>query len=127
MRKINLIALFAAIVASGCETTGDGYLTHSDHRLTGSERAAVQAGMDSYFKAPVSLSNLKATYRLSDGSIPVCGYVTAQVGGKTSPPALFAGTLSGSGFSPLRIPGKGQDPQRIATVRAFCSAEQISI
>lgn len=119
-------------MATGCETIdggGDGYLTHSNHRLTAAERAAVEAGMRNYLKVPVTLSGLKSSYRLSDGSIAVCGYVSGRSGRATAP-ALFAGTLaapSSASFMPLKIPGKGQDPQRIATVRAHCQAEQINI
>lgn len=132
--RILPLALFGACLAmAGCETLdegGDGYLTHSHHRLTSSERAAVETGMRNYLKVPVSLNGLKSSYRLSNGAVAVCGYVSGHSGGKASPPALFAGTLAAAGsssFVPLRIPGKGQDPQRIATVRAFCQAEQISI
>lgn len=131
MRMMTMAMLCASLLVAGCETMdeGGGYLTHSEHRLTASERAAVQAGMHSYLKVPVSVSGLKSSYRLSDGAVAVCGYVTGQSGGKSTMPSLFAGTLAsrGGAFTPLRIPGQGQDPRRIATVRAFCQAEQIGI
>lgn len=109
---------------------GDGYLTHTDHSLTSAERAGVQVAMNGYLKTQASLSGLRTSYRLSDSMVAVCGYVSAVVKGMQSPPAIFAGTFAGPGstnFVPLRVPGKGQDPQRIATVRAFCHAEQIDI
>lgn len=128
MRISSIAALCLSLAAAGCETIdGDGYLTHSSHRLNAAERAAVQAGMNAYLRVPVSLSGLRASYRLDGGAIAVCGYASGQVGGKATPPAIFAGSLIGGRFSPLRVPGKGQDPQRIATVRAFCQAEQVSI
>lgn len=133
MRKMLAPVLLAGLVLAGCETMdggGDGYLTHSDHRLTSSERTAVEAGLRNYLKVPVSVSGLKTSYRLSDGGVVICGYVVGQVRGRAAPPALFSGTLAAPGsasFTPLRVPGKGQDPQRIAAVRAFCQAEQINI
>ncbi|MEW9838656.1 hypothetical protein [Mesorhizobium marinum] len=76
------------------------------------------------------MSGLHASYRLADGRVAVCGYVSGRSGGKATSPALFAGSLAAPGsrnFTPLRVPGKGQDTQRIATVRAYCQAEQINI
>lgn len=129
MRLLTAIVASAGMLAAGCvEMTGDdGYLTHTEHTLTAAQRASVQAGMSGYLKVPVQLSGLRASYLLSDGTVPVCGYVSATVNGKTSPPALFAGTLSGGAFAPYKVPGQGQDPARIATVRAFCQAQHIQI
>lgn len=127
------LPILAAVLltAAGCvEMEGDGWLTHSDHRLTGGDKAAVEAGMASYLKGPVQLSDLQASYSLSDGSVPVCGYVSTTKDGRPTMPALFAGTLtspSGRTFMPCRVPGAGQDPQRIATVRAFCQSHHIAI
>lgn len=129
MRKLTFAALGACLLAAGCETTdgGSGYLTHSSHSLTASDRTIVEARMNSYLKIPASVSGLKSSYRLADGAVAVCGYVSS-LNQPSIPPALFAGTLQPSGsFVPLSVKGKGQDPQRIATVRAFCAAEQISI
>lgn len=127
MQKFVILGL-AAFMLSGCETTdgGDGYLTHSSHSITAAERAAIQSGMQTYLKIPVSLSALKASYDLNAGSVVICGNVSAN----GTPPVPFAGTLAApdSGvFVPLRTPGQGRDPARIARVRAFCSAAQISI
>ena len=130
MRILPIAVLGLCLGAAGCETIdegGDGYLTHSEHRLTGTERAAVEAGMRNYLKVPIALSGLKSSYRLSNGAVAVCGYVSGQSGGTSTLPSLFAGTLLAGRFVPLKTPGKGQDPQRIATVRAHCQAEQISI
>lgn len=133
MKNMPIAALCVCLAAAGCETMeegGSGYLTHSEHRLTSAERAGIQAAMSSYVRTPVSLSGLRASYRLSNGTVAVCGYVSGLGGGKSTLPSLFAGTLAGpdsTSFTPLRVPGKGQDPQRIATVRAYCQAEQINI
>ncbi|HEY6632986.1 MAG TPA: hypothetical protein VIZ90_16170 [Rhizobiaceae bacterium] len=128
--RMTLPALMCAVLASGCETideSGGGYLTHSSHRLTAQERASVETGMRAYLKVPVAFSGLSASYRLADGGVAVCGYVSGSISGKSTPPSLFGGTLLGSSFVPLRVPGKGQDAQRIAAVRAFCQSEQINI
>lgn len=131
MRISSILALGLCLAAAGCETVeggGDGYLTHSDHRLTAPERAAVETGMRNYLKVPTSVTGLQSSYQLSDGSVVVCGYASGMVQGKWTAPSIFAGTLNKTtGFSPLRIPGKGKDPNRIAAVRAYCQAEQINI
>ncbi|WP_156465008.1 hypothetical protein [Mesorhizobium sp. Root552] len=128
MRSIIPIVICAGLALSGCETTGgDGYITHSDHNLTASERAAVTNAMQNYLKVPVTVSSLKASYDLNTSAVIVCGYVAGLVAGKPTPPSVFGGTLSSQSFVPLKVGGKGQDPQRIATVRAFCQAAHISI
>lgn len=128
MRSIIPIVFCAGLALSGCETTGgDGYITHSDHNLTASERAAVTSAMQGYLKVPVTLSGLEASYDLNSSALIVCGYVSGVVAGRPTPPSVFGGTLSGKSFVPLKVGGKGQDPQRIATVRAFCQAAHISI
>lgn len=131
MRSIIPSVIFIFLSAAGCTTAGDdGYITHSEHNLTASERAAVDRAMRNYLKVPVSISGLQSSYDLQTGSVVVCGYVSGNVGGRPTPPSLFAGTLQSPGsadFVPLKVSGKGQDPQRIATVRAFCQAGQVSI
>lgn len=131
MRISSNLALCLCLAAAGCETMdggGDGYLTHSDHRLTAAERAAVDARMRSYIKVPVTLSGLQASYRMSTGTVSVCGYASGLVRGRWTTPAIFAGTIDGAGrFTPLNVPGQGKDPKRVAAVRAHCQAEQINI
>ncbi len=131
MRYSFLGLALVLMAAAGCvDMEGDGRLTHSDHRLTAGEKAGIEAGMASYLKGPVQLSGLRAAYNLSDGSVPVCGYVAIMKDGRPTTPALFAGTLTspaGRTFMPYRAPGAGQDPQRTATVRAFCQSHHIVI
>lgn len=127
MRKALIPLLLVSLGIAGCETTdgGSGYLTHSDHRLSASERAAVGTAMENYLRVPVTVSGLKASYDLNAGTVAVCGHVA----GRGTAPVPFAGTLSAPGsrhFVPLRTPGKGKDQQRIATVRAFCQAAHIN-
>lgn len=83
--------------------------------------------MQSYLKIPITISGLSASYDLNTSAVIVCGYVSGLVAGKPTPPSIFGGTLSSQSFVPLRVSGKGQDPQRIATVRAFCQAAHVSI
>lgn len=130
MRILPIAMLGLCLGAAGCETIddgGDGYLTHSEHRLTASERSAVESRMASHVKVPVTLSGLKSSYRLSTGTVAVCGYVSGLSGGKWTSPTVFGGTLAAGRFTPFNAPGQGKDPQRIAAVRAYCQAEQISI
>ena len=128
MRSIIPIIICACLALSGCETTGgDGYITHSDHNLTAPERAAVTSAMQSYLKVPITISGLAASYDLNTSAVIVCGYVSGLVAGKPTPPSIFGGTLSSQSFMPLKVGGKGQDPQRIATVRAFCRAAHVGV
>lgn len=131
MRPLMPIVLAITLATAACmeiDTSG-GDISHSEHRLSAAERASVEAGMAGYLKIPVTLSGLKTSYILANGNVAVCGYVSGVVNGKASPPALFGGTLPQGGgmFAPYRVPGQGQDPARIATVRAFCQGQQISI
>lgn len=129
MKLQTVFAAFILTALAGCVDGFDdngGYLTHSDHRLSRAETAQIQSRMDNYLKQPTHLSGLRATYRMSDGVVPVCGYVTDG----RAPPALFGGVLGagqGGVFVLHNIPGKGQDPARIASVRAFCNAHHIAI
>ena len=83
--------------------------------------------MQSYLKVPITISGLAASYDLNTSAVIVCGYVSVFVAGKPTPPSIFCGTLSSQSFMPLKVGGKGQDPQRIATVRAFCQAAHVGI
>ncbi|VDC24718.1 hypothetical protein XINFAN_01278 [Pseudogemmobacter humi] len=129
MRLSFILSPLMVLVCTACvDPGGDGVLTHSEHSLTAADRARIEAGMAGYLKTPVQLSGLRSSYGLGDGNVQVCGYVTTVTGGRTPPPALFAGTLLSSGpFVPYRVPGAGQDPQRIAAVQAFCRSQQIEI
>lgn len=125
MRRMTPVALLAAVALAGCmDEGGDGYITHSDHRLSSAERASIQAGLQQATGEPVAaLSGLQATYVLANGSTAVCGYLVPA--GKL--PSLFGGTIKNGVFTIFRAPGRGQDPQRIAQVRAFCASQQITI
>ncbi|MCB5409953.1 hypothetical protein [Pseudogemmobacter faecipullorum] len=123
------LSLLLLSTLAGCvdEAGGNGgYLTHSEHQLNMAETAQVQSRMSSLLKQPVQLSGMKATYRLSDGAVPICGYVSNGA----SAPAIFGGVLNrgeGGAFAPYNAPGKGQDPARIAAVRGFCLTHHIAM
>ncbi|MDQ2065385.1 hypothetical protein Q9295_03290 [Xinfangfangia sp. CPCC 101601] len=130
MRIIPILAVTAALFTAGCvdemvsdlSVANSATISHTDHKLTTAEQVKIQSGMASYLNTPVVVSGLDASYRLQDGLITVCGYATG--GG---PQSIFAAHLVGGQFQPVRIPGKGQDPARIAAVRQYCQANNIRI
>ncbi len=123
MRKPTAAAILAVLATAACMDEGTGQITHTAHRLTGTEQATVQAGLQQILGQPVVLSGLQASHVLATGNQAVCGYV-APAG---STPAMFGGTLNKGVFTLFPASGKGQDPERIATVRAFCKVQQITI
>ena len=74
MRSIIPTIMFIFLGAAGCTTAGgDGYITHSEHDLTSSERVAVDRAMRNYLKVPVSISGLQSSYDLETTNVVAAG------------------------------------------------------
>ncbi len=132
MKVQAILIILSSLAISGCETTGDGVLTHTSYAMTAQDRAVVQSTLQSKLKAPgLVVEHLQASEHLDSGAITVCGYVsgTTPSGGRTKP-AVFGGTFatnSRTSFGLFGGGGSGQDAGRAAAVRGICMANGISI
>jgi hypothetical protein len=126
------LVLLSMLAVSGCETTGDGVLTHTSYAMTAQDRAVVHSTLQSKLKARgLVVEHLQASEHLDSRMVIVCGYVSGATasGGRTKP-AVFGGTFTTTGrtsFSLFGGGGSGQDSNRTAAVRGICKANGISI
>lgn len=132
MKARAALVLLSMVAVSGCETTGDGVLTHTSYDMTAQDLAVVQSTLQFKLKAKgLKVDSWRASEHLNSGMVTVCGYVSGATssGGRTKP-AIFGGTFtttSRTSFSLFGGGGRGQDSDRTAAVRAICKANGISI